>query len=59
MFREKDGMVIAGIASILWIYSVLMETGWSSMRRTGSQCVWCAIEKKYEMKLKNHYHEES
>ena len=29
------------------------------MRRTGSQCVWCAIEKKYEIKLNNHYHKES
>jgi hypothetical protein len=29
------------------------------MRRTGSQCVWCAIEKKYEIQLKDHYHKES
>ena len=36
-----------------------MGIGWKNMRRTGSQCVWCAIEKKYEIKLNNHYHKES
>lgn len=26
-------------------------------RRTGSQCVWCAIELKYNMDLKDHDHD--
>ena len=28
--------------------------GYYKTRRTGSQCVWCAIEKKYNIKLKDH-----
>ncbi len=24
------------------------------MMRTDGKCVWCTIEKKYDMKLKNH-----
>jgi len=51
-------MDFAEIVSILWKYSVLTETGWSIMRRVGSQCVWCAIEKKYKIELKNHFHKE-
>ena len=27
--------------------------------RKSYKCVWCAIEKKYEMQLKDHYHKES
>ena len=27
--------------------------------RTDGKCVWCALEQKYEIKLKNHFHKES
>tara|TARA_R110000737_G_scaffold203111_2_gene222247 strand:+ start:439 stop:543 length:105 start_codon:yes stop_codon:yes gene_type:complete len=32
VFREKNGMVIVGIANILWKYLVLMETGWKNIK---------------------------